>query len=398
MKLTDFTTPSFLENPYPVYEALRAEGPLVPLGPNAVISGHYDIVDALLHDRRVGRNYMDSVRFRYGEEGAKSLVFQGIGRMFLMLNPPVHTRLRTLMMKVFNARQIDAMRDAASAAAHELIDGFEHARSADLTSAFAFPLPVGIICRLLDIPVADAQRLGQAASSVAKALDAAPIGADDIAKASAGYASLEKYFSEIIDARSARIGSDPISLLLSVEENGERLSRDEIIANVILLFIAGHETTSNMLGNALIALHRHPEQLDLLKRDLSRMPKAVLECLRYDGSVQMTIRSPQEDIDIAGVTLRRGTTVFLALGSANRDPSKFKDPDRLEIDRDDARPLSFGAGIHHCLGYRLALIELEAALRALIERLPQLRLPDLETLRWNQRGNLRGVESLMAAW
>jgi cytochrome P450 len=187
-------------------------------------------------------------------------------------------------------------------------------------------------------------------------------------------------------------------MLISVEENGETLSHDEIVSNVILLFLAGHETTSNMIGNMLIALHRNPQQLELLKSDRSRIPRAVLECLRYDGSVQNTVRSAQEDVEVAGVQIPRGTVLFLSLGAANRDPAKFTDPDRLNIDRDEGRVQTFGAGIHHCLGYRLALIELETALGVLLERLPGLRLTGLDELSWNKRGNLRGVDALTAQW
>jgi cytochrome P450 len=398
MKLADLATPSFFVNPYPTYETLRAEGPLVRIGPNALISGHYDVVDTLLSDRRVGKDYMASIRMRYGEAGPNMPLFQGFSRMFLLVNPPVHTRLRSLMMKVFSARQIESMREVAHATAQRLIDAFESRGSADLTAEFAFPLPVEIICRMLDVPVEHANRVGGAASQIAKVLEPAPLNADELQKCSDAYALLEQYFGEVIEVRRTKPGSDLISMLIAVEENGETLSHDEIVSNVILLFLAGHETTSNMIGNMLIALHRNPEQLELLKSDRARIPRTVLECLRYDGSVQNTVRSAQEDVEVAGVQIPRGTVLFLSLGAANRDPAKFTEPDRLNIDRDEGRVQTFGAGIHHCLGYRLALIELETALGVLLERLPGLRLTGLDQLSWNKRGNLRGVDALKAAW
>jgi cytochrome P450 len=398
MKLADLATPSFFENPYPTYQTLRAEGPLVSVGPNALMSGHYDVVDTLLHDRKMGKDYLASIRMRYGEAGPSMPLFQGFARMFLLVNPPMHTRLRSLMMKVFNARQIEVMRDVARTTAHRLVDAFESRGSADLTAEFAFPLPVEIICRMLDVPVEHGNRVGGDASQIAKVFDAAPMGAEELQKCSEAYASLERYFGDVIEARRAQPGNDLISMLITVEENGERLTHDEIVSNVILLFLAGHETTSNMIGNMLIALHRNPQQLELLKGDRTKIARAVLECLRYDGSVQHTLRSALEDIDVAGMRIPRGTIVFLSLGAANRDPAKFTDPDRLNIDRDEGRVQTFGAGIHQCLGYRLALIELETALDVLLERLPGLTLTGLDTLQWNRRGNLRGVDALTAQW
>jgi cytochrome P450 len=398
MRLTDFSTPAFFDNPYPLYEKLRAAGPLVSLSPTAMISGRYEVVDAILHDRRMGKDYIGSVRLRYGDDAVQMPLFQGISRMFLVMNAPAHTRLRALMMKAFNARQVESIRKIAQDAAHDLIDGFEAKGKADLTSQFAFPLPVGIVSKMLDIPMEDALGLGDAISRVAKSFDSAPIDAESVRRGNVAYEDLARYFSGVIVQRSARLGDDLISMLLSVEEGGEKLSHDEIVSNVILLFLAGHETTSNMIGNALISLHRHPEQLALLRSDLSKMSNAVLECVRYEGSVQSVVRSALEDIEIAGVELPRGTMVVLSIASANRDPLRFQDPDRLDIDRDGGRLASFGAGIHYCLGYRLALIELETALGVLFERLPGLELLKLGQLTWNQRGNLRGVESLEAVW
>ncbi|MFC0396852.1 cytochrome P450 [Paraburkholderia rhizosphaerae] len=398
MKLADLATRENFDNPYPFYEKLRAQGRFVRVAPTAVMCGHYDVVDSILHDRRFGKSYLESVRVRYGDDAPQMKLFQGFSRMFLLLNPPMHTRLRGLMMQAFNARQVEAMKDVARRSCHELIDAFAHDETADITRQFAFPLPVGIIGRMLDIPVEDAITLGAAASCVAKVFDPAPITPEDLVRATAAYDELERYFIGVIDARRARTGDDLISMLVTVEEHGEKLTQDEIVSNVILLFIGGHETTSNMIGNALIALHRHPEQLALLKRDPSRMPNAVLECVRYDSPVQATIRTPLEHSEIDGVELTPDTSIFVMIGSANRDPAKFTHPDRLDIGRDEGRVQSFGAGIHHCIGYRLALIELETALGVLLERLPDLELTELDNLSWNQRGNLRGVNSLVARW
>jgi cytochrome P450 len=397
MKFTDLSSPAFFENPYPFYEQLRAQGALVPLAPNVVITGHYAVIDTLLRDRRVGKTYMPSVVARYGESGPEQPVFQTLSRMFLMMNPPVHTRLRSLLMTAFNARQIDLLRDTAQSTANSLIDAFKPGAQFDLVSDYALPLPVNVICRLLDVPVEDGVKLGSAASHFGNALEAAPMDAVNLAAANEATQTLECYFKSVVEERRMKPGNDLVSALLRAEEAGESLTEDEIISNVLLLFVAGHETTSNMLGNALIALHRQPEQLARLKGDTSLLPSAAGECLRFDSSVQMIVRTAFEDVEAAGHTIARGTIVFMLVGSANRDPDQFEKPDELDIGRTiQGRLLSFGAGIHHCLGARLATLELETGLGTLISRLPDLRITNLDALQWRQRNTLRGVESLKA--
>ncbi|HHW4678583.1 MAG TPA: cytochrome P450 [Xylella sp.] len=396
MKLSDLSTPSFLENPYPLYETLRNQGAFVHIGPDVLMTGRYSIVDALLHNRKIGKSYMESIRLRYGDDAPHIPLFQGFNRMFLMMNPPAHTYLRGLVMQAFSGRESESMRALATDTAHQLIDDMEQKQSVDLVAEFSFPLPMQIICRMMDVDIGDAIHLGVAVSRIAKVLDPAPMSNDELVQTNTAYEALEQYFTRLIEVRQACLGTDLMSMLLRAEENGQKLTHDEIISNAILLLTAGYETTSNMIGNALIALHRHPKQLALLRNDVSLMSQAVLECLRYDGSVQFTVRAAMEDVEVEGEVVPQGTSVFLMLGAANRDPAQFTDPDHLDITRKQGRPQTFGAGIHYCLGYRLALIELECALTALFGRLPHLRVTNLDTLSWNQRGNLRGVNALIA--
>jgi cytochrome P450 len=397
MKFSELSSPAFFENPYPFYEQLRAEGALVPLAPNVVLTGRYAIVEALLHDRRMGKTYMQSVAARYGESGRDQPVFQALSRMFLMMNPPAHTRLRGMLMKAFNPRQIDLLRTAAESTTDNLISAFKPGVEFDLVSDYLLPLPINIICRLLDVPVEDGVRLGSAASQLGNALDSAPMNTERLAAANEATLNLQRYFAGVVEQRRLKPGNDLVSALVRAEEAGESLSDDEIISNVLLLFVAGHETTSNMLGNALIALHRQPEQLALLQRDPSLVSKAVSECLRFDSSVQMIVRTALEDVEVEGLALARGTMVFMMLGSASRDPDQFSMPDQLDIERPfESKLLSFAAGIHHCLGARLATLELEIGLGTLVSRLPDLRITNLDALQWRQRNTLRGVESLKA--
>ncbi|MCC4589338.1 cytochrome P450 [Xanthomonas sp. NCPPB 1067] len=397
MHLADFATPSFRQDPYPTYARLRAAGALVEVAEGRWMSGRYAVVDSLLSDRRVGRDYLQSIRLRYGEQAPELPLFQGMSRMFLLLNPPQHTRLRALMNQAFGAREMQAMRQVAGDTAAGLIDAFRARRQCDLLQEFAFPLPIAIICRMLDIDPADASVVGHATSALANVFD--PMMTPGVLAATgAAYLQLDTYFRKVIAQRQGGDGQDLISRFLHAEEDGHRLSEDEIVSNVILLFFAGHETTSNMICNALVALHRHPDQLALLRSRPELLPNAVLECLRYDSSVQMATRTALQTFELDGVTVPKGAMLYLMLGAANHDPARFADPQLLDIYRQQGRALSFGGGIHHCLGNRLALIEMEAALAALFAQLPGLRLERMEELSWNDRANLRGVDALAASW
>ncbi|MFT4066928.1 cytochrome P450 [Paraburkholderia sp.] len=395
MHFATFSSPAFFADPYPVYEKVREAGPLLPVAPSLLVTGRFEIIDALLRDRRMGKTYLQSVRTRYGDAATQHPVFQALSRTFLMMNPPSHTRLRTLLMKAFNARQIEKLREIVEATSRDLLDRIGAAREFDLVSQYALPLPIEIICRLLAIPSADGVKLGAAASRLVSAFDLAPLDEATLAAANDAALTLERYFRNVVEQRRMNPGDDIVSSLVSVEDAGVTLSDAEIISNVILLFIAGHETTSNMIGNAVIALFRHPAQLELLKREPAWIPKAVAECMRYDGSVQMLVRTALEEVVIHDVTLAPGTLVFMLTGAANRDPAVFSHPDRLDFERGASVPsLAFGSGIHHCLGVRLALLEMEVALGDLLARFPAMQPVDLNRLAWHPRNNLRGVQSL----
>lgn len=396
MQLHELINPDYADNPFPLYRKLHRQGPLIPAGDKIIISGSHAVVEALLNDRRVGKNYMESVRLRFGDAAADMPLFQGISRMFLVLNPPDHNRLRGLVMKAFSAREIKPLREMALSVAHDLVDALAGRRDCDLAQAFAFPLPIRIICRMLDLAESDAPELGRLTSVLVKVFDP-QISQTDLLEAADAFAVLERYFSAMIVARRDSTASDLVSLFLRSSSDGDRLSHDEIIANVILLFIAGHETTSNMLCNTLLALHDHPQELACLKQHHALIPDAITECLRYDSSVQMLYRTTLEEIEVAGQLIPPGTRFFLSLGAANHDPLVFTSPERVNIRRHEGRCLAFGGGIHHCMGYRLALAEMEVALEVLLTRLPAMR-PVTAGVRRNHRANLRGVSALPVEW
>ncbi|MEX3981085.1 cytochrome P450 [Paraburkholderia sp. EG287A] len=395
MQFSDFSSPAFYANPYPLYEKIRAAGPILPVGPKAFVTGRFEIIDALLRDPRMGKTYLQSVAARYGEAATAQPVFQSLSRTLLMMNPPVHTRLRALLMQTFNARGIEKLTAVVEATTHELLERVGTHAGFDLVSDFALPLPVQIICRLLDVPVADATALGDAASQLVAAFDLAPLDENGLRAADEAALTLEHYFHGVIEQRRAQPGDDLISAMLSVEDEGSRLSDEEVVSNAVLLFIAGHETTSNMIGNMMIALFRHPQQMEALKQEPKLLPRAIAECMRYDGAVQMLVRTALEDISLGEAALARGSVVFMLIGSANRDPAAFPAPDTLDFARSASTPsVAFGAGIHYCLGARLAALELDVAMRSLLARFPAIRPVDLDGLVWHRRNNLRGVTSL----
>ncbi len=361
MKFTDLSSAEFYKDPYPLYQRIRDEGRLVPIGTNMFVTGHHDIIEALLLDRKMGRKYLDSIRVRYGEEGVHEPVCQTVSRMFLLMNPPAHTRLRALLMKAFNARQIEVLREVTQAVVDELIDALPWSRPFDLVSQFTLPMPIRIICRLLDVRVDDAPTLGVEVGELVQSLEAAPMTADQLANANAAALNLEAYFKDVVAARRRKPGTDLISTLLSVNDDGD-------------------------------------DQLDKLRAHPELLPRAVSECMRYDSSVQLVGRTALEETEVDGVTLPKGTLVFMMLGAANRDPAYFDKPDKLDIERPVStnRSIAFGGGIHYCLGARLATLELETALKKLLTRLPDLRLTNLDDLKWHPRNTLRGVTSLIA--
>jgi len=210
---------------------------------------------------------------------------------------------------------------------------------------------------------------------------------------------MAEYFHGLFERRRREPGNDLTTHLVQAEQHGNALTNEELTANVILLFGAGHETTVNLIGNGLLALYRNPDQLDLLKNDLSLLPNAVEELLRYDPPVQVARRSALEYVEeIGGISLEKNRTVVCLLGAANRDPEIFSDPDRLDITRRDVQSLSFGGGIHYCLGAQLARIEAEIAIGTLLRRLPNLQLDDIEHPDWRQTFVLRGLNKLPASW
>ncbi len=392
--------PDFLADPYPYYHRMRELEPVFfwPIG-TYVATRHADIA-WILKDRRFGKLFEERMDNRLGREvWENSSSYRSLGKMMLVQDPPDHTRLRGLVAKAFTARRMEDMRPQIQAIVDKLIDRVEGEGGMDIMRQFAHPLPVEVICDMLGIPESDRQPFYESSTVSGRLIDPTPMTPEELADADASNENLAAYFADLFERRRKDPGDDLISLLVQVEEAGEKLSEEELFANVILLFGAGHETTVNLIGNGLLALHRNPDQIERLKADPSLMPNAVEEMLRYDSSVQMTGRVALEDIEVGGITLKRGENIINLLGAANRDPEVFADPDKFDVGRKEARNLvSFGGGIHHCLGAQLARIEGEIAIGTLLRRLPNLKLDNAETPDWRPTFTLRGVKTLPASW
>jgi cytochrome P450 len=318
----------------------------------------------------------------------------------LVQDPPDHTRLRGLVVKAFTARRVEDMRPRIQQIVDETLDRIIPEGKMDLIEDFAFRLPVTVICDMLGIPEEHRDVFYTRARVGGRILDPVPMSPEEIQQANAGSKMSEMYFQQLFELRRKNPGDDLTTQLVQAEEEGSKLSNEELTANIILLFGAGHETTVNLIGNGLLALHRNPDQLALLKAKPELMPNAVEEFLRYDSSVQLTGRVALEDIDdVGGKPIPKGENVLCLLGSANHDPAVYPDhPERLDITRSNVRPLSFGGGIHFCLGAQLARIEAEIAIETLLRRLPDLRLDDAVNPEWRPTFVLRGLKRLPASW
>jgi unspecific monooxygenase len=312
----------------------------------------------------------------------------------LFMDPPDHTRLRNLVARAFTPRRIEGLRAATEAITAELLDAMgSDGGPVDLIQAFAYPLPVRVICNLLGIPEADEAVFTGWSRGIARSLDPTVLRSPAIdAAIEQARSELRAYLGELLEARRKNPGDDLLSGLALVEADGDRISSGEVLSLAVLLLVAGHETTVNLIGNGVLALLRAPEQLALLQRSPDLVGAAVDELLRFDGPVQITQRIATEDMEVVGCQVRRGDEILLVLGAANRDPAVFAEPYRLDVTRDARRHVGFGGGIHHCLGAVLARMETQIALAALLDRFGRIELAGTPVRR--PTFTLRGLESL----
>ena len=393
-------SPDFIRDPYPHYERMRTTDPvhLTPLG--MYVASRHAVASLVMRDKRFGKDYVERTIRRYGPKIMDEPVFRSMSHWMLQQDPPDHTRLRGLVVKAFTARRVEDMRPRIQQIVDETLDRIIPQGKMDLIEDFAFRLPVTIICDMLGIPEDHREAFYAGSRDGGRLLDPVPLSPEEIKQGNASNALAAMYFQQLFELRRKTPGDDLITQLVQAEEDGSKLSNEELTANIILLFGAGHETTVNLIGNGLLALHRNPDQLELLKANPQLITNAIEEFLRYDSSVQMTGRVALEDIDdLGGKRIPKGESVLCLLGSANHDPAVYPDrPERLDVTRPNVKPLSFGGGIHFCLGAQLARIEAEVALSTLLRRLPDLRLDDAVNPEWRPTFVLRGLKRLPANW
>lgn len=388
-----FMDPRNWEDPYPIYQLLRERDPvqwdagLLPDGA-WVLTRYADIV-AVLRDPRMSSDRMPTFR-RLLPDSAEARAFDdSLSRQMLFLDPPRHTTFRTLTAKAFSPRVVDALRPRIQAIADACLDRVVSSGRMDVIADLATPLPVTVIAELLDLPGEHRDALKSWSTDLATFLG----NLRGVKQAVASEAAFRRFLAELARERRVQPGTDLLSALLSIEENGQKLAEADVLATCILLLFAGHETTTNLIGNGLLALLKNPDQFEVLRNEPELLPSAMAELLRYDGTVQMVSRTAKEDVAIAGKHICAGQVVLCVVGSGNRDPAQFPDADRLDVRRKENRQLGFGHGIHSCLGAYLARSEGAIAIGTLLRRFPRLRL-DPQALKWQPNYALRGLKSL----
>lgn len=369
---------SFNRNPYPVYRQLREAGPVIlDEGSQTVGLFGYDDVARALRDPRLkaARSDLFLSWLTPERQEAFAALAESQRNMMLFSDPPGHTRLRGLVNKAFTPRVVDAMRERIAAIVDDVLRPLDAHAEFDVIDTIAYPLPVLVILDLLGVPGTDRDRLKRLSDAFAAFIGGSAGDPGVPEAANAGILELNAYFREAIARKRREPGPDLISGLIAAEEQGTVLSEDEMLATCVIILVAGHETTTNLIGNGLLALLRDDlARATFLTGNAPRV--ATDELLRYDSPVQITSRLVSEPMRLRGYDLEPGSFVDIWLGAANRDPAQFSDPERLDLARMDNRHLAFGYGIHFCVGAPLARLEGEIALTALLRRFPALRLED----------------------
>jgi cytochrome P450 len=398
-------SPSFVVDPYPAYDELRAAGRALYHEPTRQwLIPHHEDVSALLRDRRLGRTYLH----RFGHEDFGRTPPPPELEPFTVLNDnglldleaPAHTRIRRLVAKAFTPRRVEALAPVVQRLADELVAGLYADGGGDLHARVAEPLPVAVIAEMLGIPPADRAQLRPWSAGMTAMYELNP-GPDAARAAVTASEEFSGYLRELIAARRSDPGEDLISALIAVHDGGDVLSEQEMVSTCALLLNAGHEATVNTTALGWLQLFRHPGQLRLLRDgrdDPRRLADGVEEILRYDTPLQLFERWVLDDIEVGGTVIPRGSEVALLFGSANRDPARFRDPHRLDVTRPaaDNKHVSFGAGIHYCLGAPLARLELAASFGAFLRDAPGMTLAAEPV--WRPNYVIRGLQELVVTW
>jgi cytochrome P450 len=384
---------------YPLYHALRRVAPVHRAAHPALrgvwMVSRFDDVFALYRDPNAVSDPATAEHFNHG--GQCGPFYQLMKEMMLFLESARHAHVRRLVVSAFTPRSIAAVRPVTQTFADDLLIGLVDQHEMDVVQEFAYLLPIRVISHLLGVPESDFPTIQRYAYDLARGSEPSPEATERTQRADDAALGFADYFEHLIAARRNDLGGDVLSALIAAEDGGQRLSHREVVANCVLLLQAGHETTTDALGNALVALFRHSGQLELLRDDPTVTENAVEELLRYDSTNQFNSRLMLEDVVLGDVRIPAGDQVALLIGAANRDPAQFPEPDRLQIDQPTPQHVAFGFGAYYCIGHALARTELQVALRTLLDRLPGLR-PAGDTFEWRTTLRNRGPAELRVAW
>lgn len=392
-QLIDLQDPDVARDPYPHYRRLLREQPVYRTEHGFWLLTRYDHVDALLRERRLGRQgFTADMQSRYGD----GPLFEMFSRGMNFLDPPDHRRIRSLVSKAFTPKTVQTLRPRIHSLVRRLLDELLPQGEMEVVRDFAYPLPIAVICEILGVPEADRERVQKPAAEISAAVDPA-VDEETLALANDAMAEILDYFGGLIAERRQRPQEDLLSQLIAVESDGAVLTDAELLSTVVLLFGAGHETTKALLAQGLVALAAHPSQLALLRNRPELVSEAVDEMLRYDPPTQIAGRLVMDDLDFEGHRFSPGDRLALCIGAANRDPDRFDDPDAFVVDRADKGRLSFGGGIHFCLGADLARTESTIAFAELLRRIRRFEL-DEAAVRWRPTLVMRSPEAVPIAF
>jgi cytochrome P450 len=401
LSLTNLHLPEVRVDPYLFYTRLRSEDPVhwdETLG--FWVLTRYADISAVYGDPRFSRAQglrRGYERLSREEQAIAEPVYRTFSKTMFYADPPYHTHLRGLVNTAFTPQAVERMRPRIEQVVDELLDAVQPDGGMDVIRQFAHPLPILVISSMLGLPPEERGRFKAWSDDLFAILGSVPHAPDLMQRAADSLAELTAYLSELSRARRRQPAADLLTALIGAVDTGERLTEEELVANVTILLSAGHETTSNLIGNGLLALLRHPDQMDRLRLQPALMASAVEEMMRYDNPVQIAYRSAAEDVQIGGKVIRAGQLVNSVLAAGNRDPEHYSEPDRFDISRDEGRHLGFGLGIHFCIGAPLVRLESQIAFDAILRRFPELRLAT-DVLEWQEHPIFRGVKQLPVAF
>lgn len=393
LSLYHLLDPAVLANPYPLYERLRTEDPVHwdPYLHAWVVTRYADVIEVF---QGMSANRTPSPQ-RLAALGMEQLgpIARVMVRQMLFLDPPEHSRVRGLAAAAFTPRRVERLRERIQEITDSLLDGVIAAGEMDIMETVANPLPAIVTAEMFGMPTDDHRKLKDWSQDFAEMLGNFQHNPGRAGRVLASVESMTQYFQEAVRRQASHPTEGLINALATAEVDGDRLTEEEVVANVIVTMVGGQETTTNLIGNGLLTLLRHPDELEQLRDDLTIMPSAIEELLRYESPSQHTARLARHDVELGGQMIKKRDAVIAVMGAANRDPERFEEPDRLDLRRTDNRHVAFAWASHFCFGAPLARLEGQTVLSTVLRRLPHLRLATDE-VEWRPNLGLRGLTGL----